>query len=179
MEQGLKLNVKGVDQIFLSFHLITPEFGLKFQVTDNIMFQRWQEKYVLQSKSWWLRCAGSAAKNGSGSGTEERQVQGERNLNASEQREIQRISTMQISQAASARGNECADPNMYPNFDCLLQYAINSCIKPSDLPLLSVAAILSLSVCGSLLLCVLLPTFCELCLVKALRIISNCIFPAK
>jgi hypothetical protein len=40
MEQGLKLNVKGVDQIFLSFHLITLEFGLKFQVTDNIMFQR-------------------------------------------------------------------------------------------------------------------------------------------
>jgi hypothetical protein len=52
---------------------------------------------------------------------------------------------MQISQAASARGNECADPNMYPNFYCFLQYAINSCIKASDLPLLSVAAILSLS----------------------------------
>jgi len=34
---------------------------------------------------------------------------------------------------------------MYPNFYCFLQYAINSCIKASDLPLLSVAAILSLS----------------------------------
>jgi hypothetical protein len=52
--------------------------------------------------------------SGSGSGTEERQVQGETNLNTSEQREIQRISTMRISKVASSRGNEPTDPNMYP-----------------------------------------------------------------
>ncbi|GLT72442.1 hypothetical protein SLA2020_443770 [Shorea laevis] len=60
----------------------------------------------------WSEISGSAAKSGSGGGTEERPVQGERNLNASEQREIQRISAMKISQAASARGNEHADPNI-------------------------------------------------------------------
>ncbi|XP_059439240.1 uncharacterized protein LOC132171847 [Corylus avellana] len=60
----------------------------------------------------WSEISGSAAKSGGGSGTGERQVQGERNLNASEQREIQRISTMQISQAACARGNEHANPNI-------------------------------------------------------------------
>ncbi|KAF5454079.1 hypothetical protein F2P56_023771 [Juglans regia] len=57
----------------------------------------------------WSELSGSAARSGSGS--EERQFQGERNLNASEQREIQRISTMQISKPASGRGNEPADPN--------------------------------------------------------------------
>ncbi|KAK7842003.1 cell cycle checkpoint control protein rad9a [Quercus suber] len=58
---------------------------------------------------------GSAAKSGSGSGigTEERQVQGETNLNANQQREMQRISTMQISKAASTRENEPADPNIF------------------------------------------------------------------
>jgi hypothetical protein len=50
MEQGLKLNVKGVDQIYLSFHLITPEFGLKFQVTVHIMFQ-WSEESMFHSQS--------------------------------------------------------------------------------------------------------------------------------
>ncbi|KAK9292196.1 hypothetical protein L1049_020158 [Liquidambar formosana] len=51
----------------------------------------------------WSELSGSVAK--SGSGVEERQVQGEGNLNASEHREIQRISTIQISKAGSAGGN--------------------------------------------------------------------------
>lgn len=50
MEQGLKLNMKGADQIFLSFHLITPEFGLKFQVTVHIMFQ-WCKENMFCSQS--------------------------------------------------------------------------------------------------------------------------------
>ncbi|KAM4108275.1 hypothetical protein ACB094_03G033200 [Castanea mollissima] len=63
----------------------------------------------------WSDLSGSAAKSGSGSGigTEERQVQGETNLNANQQREMQRISTMQISKAASTRENEPADPNIF------------------------------------------------------------------
>ncbi|GMY21612.1 cell cycle checkpoint control protein RAD9A isoform X2 [Fagus crenata] len=60
----------------------------------------------------WSELSGSAGKSGSGSGTEERQVQGETNLNTSEQREIQRISTMRISKVASTRGNEPTDPNI-------------------------------------------------------------------
>ncbi|XVF41876.1 hypothetical protein PTKIN_Ptkin01aG0315900 [Pterospermum kingtungense] len=43
----------------------------------------------------WSDLSGSAAK--SSSGVEERQVQGQRNLNATEQRDIQRISMMQIT----------------------------------------------------------------------------------
>uniref|UniRef100_A0A2N9I5X9 Uncharacterized protein n=1 Tax=Fagus sylvatica TaxID=28930 RepID=A0A2N9I5X9_FAGSY len=64
----------------------------------------------------WSELSGSSGKSGSGSGsgsgTEERQVQGETNLNTSEQREIQRISTMRISKVASTRGNEPTDPNI-------------------------------------------------------------------
>lgn len=87
-------------------------------------------EYVLHSNSWWLRCAGSAAKSGSGSGigTEERQVQGETNLNANQQREMQRISTMQISKAASTRENEPADPNMYPTV-CFSMSSIQVCVS--------------------------------------------------
>ncbi|XP_044481700.1 cell cycle checkpoint control protein RAD9A isoform X2 [Mangifera indica] len=46
----------------------------------------------------------------SGSGAEGRQVQGERNVGASEQREIQRISTIQISKDAPIRENVAAGP---------------------------------------------------------------------
>ncbi|KAJ9681869.1 hypothetical protein PVL29_017979 [Vitis rotundifolia] len=51
----------------------------------------------------WSDLSGSAAK--SGSGAEGRHVQDERNPSAAEQREIQRISTIQISKARSAGGN--------------------------------------------------------------------------
>ena len=81
-------------------------------------------EYVLHSSSWRLWCAGHVAK--SGTGTEERQVQGKRNLNASEQKEIKGFITMKISKAAFARGIEPTDYTMYPNSHCLLQYAINS-----------------------------------------------------
>ncbi|KAH7574682.1 hypothetical protein ACOSP7_008920 [Xanthoceras sorbifolium] len=56
----------------------------------------------------WSELSGSAAR--SGSGAEERQVQVETNMNAGEHREIQRISTMQISKDTSARENAAADP---------------------------------------------------------------------
>ncbi|XP_057962957.1 uncharacterized protein LOC131154293 isoform X2 [Malania oleifera] len=51
----------------------------------------------------WSELSGSAAK--SNSGAEGRQVRGERNPTAVAQGEIERISTMQISKAGSARGN--------------------------------------------------------------------------
>lgn len=51
----------------------------------------------------WSDLSGSAAK--SGSGAEGRHVQDKRNPSAAEQREIQRISTIQISKARSAGGN--------------------------------------------------------------------------
>ncbi|KAA8545175.1 hypothetical protein F0562_019936 [Nyssa sinensis] len=57
----------------------------------------------------WSELSGSAAKNGSGA--EERQVQGERNENDNEQREIQRISTMHISKTRSVGENVLGDPN--------------------------------------------------------------------
>ncbi|KAJ4842291.1 hypothetical protein Tsubulata_028856 [Turnera subulata] len=50
----------------------------------------------------WSDLSGSAAR--SGSGVEERQPQGERTLNESGQREIERISTMRISKDAGAGG---------------------------------------------------------------------------
>lgn len=52
----------------------------------------------------FLFCAGSGAR--SGSGAEAGQAQGERNLSANGQREIQRMSTMHISNPACARENE-------------------------------------------------------------------------
>ncbi|KAK6228990.1 hypothetical protein SCA6_017941 [Theobroma cacao] len=57
----------------------------------------------------WSDLSGSAAK--SGSGVEERQVQKQQNLNASEQRDIQRISLMQITKAAPIRESVPAGPN--------------------------------------------------------------------
>ncbi|KAK6228986.1 hypothetical protein SCA6_017937 [Theobroma cacao] len=54
---------------------------------------------------------GSAAK--SGSGVEERQVQKLQNLNASEQRDIQRISMMQITKAAPIRETVPTGPNFF------------------------------------------------------------------
>ncbi|XVF31376.1 hypothetical protein REPUB_Repub16aG0140600 [Reevesia pubescens] len=56
----------------------------------------------------WSDLSGSAAK--SSSGVEERQVQGQRNLNASEQRDIQRISMMQITKDAPIRERVPAAP---------------------------------------------------------------------
>ncbi|XP_034705926.1 cell cycle checkpoint control protein RAD9A [Vitis riparia] len=57
----------------------------------------------------WSDLSGSAAK--SGSGAEGRHVQDERNPSAAEQREIQRISTIQISKARSSGGNVPGDSN--------------------------------------------------------------------
>ncbi|RVW97817.1 Cell cycle checkpoint control protein RAD9A [Vitis vinifera] len=59
----------------------------------------------------WSDLSGSAAK--SGSGAEGRHVQDERNPSAAEQREIQRISTIQISKARSAGGNVPGGSNPY------------------------------------------------------------------
>ncbi|KAM5561178.1 cell cycle checkpoint control protein RAD9A [Rosa sericea] len=59
----------------------------------------------------WSDLTGSGAKNGSGA--EIGQVQGERDLNASAQRDIQRFNTMHISKAASARGNEPVGLNIF------------------------------------------------------------------
>lgn len=58
----------------------------------------------------WSELSGSAAR--SGSGTEARQAPGERDLNANEQREIQRISTMHISKDTSARENLAVNPSL-------------------------------------------------------------------
>ncbi|KAJ9180259.1 hypothetical protein P3X46_008527 [Hevea brasiliensis] len=60
----------------------------------------------------WSELSGSAAR--SGSGADGRQAQGERNLNATEQREIQRISMIQISKDACAQVNEPAGPRCHP-----------------------------------------------------------------
>jgi hypothetical protein len=43
-------------------------------------------------------------------------------LNANEQREIQRISTMHISKDTSTRENVAVNPSLYPNCYCLFQY---------------------------------------------------------
>ncbi|XWS42381.1 hypothetical protein CRYUN_Cryun16bG0009800 [Craigia yunnanensis] len=56
----------------------------------------------------WSNLSGNAAK--SSSGVEERQVQGQRNLKASEQRDIQRISMMQITKDALIRKSVPAAP---------------------------------------------------------------------
>lgn len=50
----------------------------------------------------------------SGSGVEERHVQGERNPNTNEQREIQRISAMHISATGPGGGNVPNGKNLYP-----------------------------------------------------------------
>ncbi|KAJ0013605.1 hypothetical protein Pint_19799 [Pistacia integerrima] len=63
----------------------------------------------------WSELSGSAAR--SGSGAEGRHVQRERNVGASEQREIQRISRVQISKDASTRENVAAGPTLYPKCD--------------------------------------------------------------
>lgn len=60
----------------------------------------------------WSELSGSAARSGSGGGTEARQAPGERDLNANEQREIQRISTMHISKDTSARENLAVNPSL-------------------------------------------------------------------
>lgn len=54
---------------------------------------------------------GSAPRSGNGA---EGQVQGERNLSSSEQMEIQRISTIQISKAGCAQANNPVDRARYP-----------------------------------------------------------------
>ncbi|EOY11496.1 Cell cycle checkpoint control protein family isoform 5 [Theobroma cacao] len=59
----------------------------------------------------WSDLSGSAAK--SGSGVEERQVQKQQNLNASEQRDIQRISMMNITKDAPIRESVPAAPNLH------------------------------------------------------------------
>ncbi|KAJ6762684.1 CELL CYCLE CHECKPOINT CONTROL PROTEIN [Salix purpurea] len=58
----------------------------------------------------WSELSGSAAR--SGSGAEARQDPGERDLNANEQREIQRISTMHISKDTSARETVAVNPSL-------------------------------------------------------------------
>lgn len=94
----------------LSIHLIIQECGLILQVT---IFQCFNSDNIAHCNCLNCHtCAGSGAK--SGSGAEAGQVQGERNLNASEQRDIQRFSTMHISKAASAARNEPVGLNMYP-----------------------------------------------------------------
>ncbi|XP_062084813.1 uncharacterized protein LOC133790969 [Humulus lupulus] len=59
----------------------------------------------------WSDLSGSAARNGNGN--EGRQVREEQNSNASEQREITRISAMHISKSASDRENEPVNPNAF------------------------------------------------------------------
>ncbi|XP_021282480.1 cell cycle checkpoint control protein RAD9A isoform X2 [Herrania umbratica] len=59
----------------------------------------------------WSDLSGSAAK--SGSGGEERQVQKQQNLNASEQRDIQRISMMHITKDAPFRESVPTAPNLH------------------------------------------------------------------
>lgn len=56
--------------------------------------------------------SGSAARNGSG--VEERQGQVDTNINSGEQREIQRISRMQISKNTSAREKTAGGSTLYP-----------------------------------------------------------------
>ncbi|KAJ4838816.1 hypothetical protein Tsubulata_032853 [Turnera subulata] len=66
----------------------------------------------------WSDLSGSAAR--SGSGVEERQPQGERTLNESGQREIERISTMRISKDAGA-GGTVPEARLYPKCHFLLK----------------------------------------------------------
>lgn len=108
MAWGQKRSIKG--QMSLSIHLITQECGLILQVTSFRCCNSDNKLHVHCLKS--LSCAGSGAKNSSGA--ELGQVQGERDLNASAQRDIQRFNTMHISKAASAGGNEPDGINMYP-----------------------------------------------------------------
>jgi len=81
--------------------------------------------YMCTCKSYILSLhEGSAARSGGGGGggAEARQAPGERDLNANEQWEIQRISTMHISKDTSARENVAVNPSLYPNCYCLFQY---------------------------------------------------------
>ncbi|KAJ6380280.1 hypothetical protein OIU76_016856 [Salix suchowensis] len=70
--------------MYLNIHLITPEFGLNFQEVQ-------QEVVVVLKQG---------------------RIQGERDLNANEQREIQRISTMHISKDTSARETVAVNPSL-------------------------------------------------------------------
>nr|CAN60819.1 hypothetical protein VITISV_033222 [Vitis vinifera] len=72
----------------------------------------------------WSDLSGSAAK--SGSGAEGMHVQDERNPSAAEQREIQRISTIQISKARSAGGNVPGGSNPYPKLSHLHEHVVCS-----------------------------------------------------
>ncbi|KAH9689417.1 cell cycle checkpoint control protein family [Citrus sinensis] len=60
----------------------------------------------------WSELSGSAVR--SGSGAEERQANGQRNMNGSAQRVIQKTSTMHISKNTSARENGSEAPTSYP-----------------------------------------------------------------
>ncbi|KAK6231044.1 hypothetical protein QUC31_002562 [Theobroma cacao] len=79
--------------------LMAPKFGL-----DDGSGSNFYATLVLATMR-------SAAK--SGSGVEERQVQKLQNLNASEQRDIQRISMMQITKAAPIRETVPTGPNFF------------------------------------------------------------------
>ena len=94
----------------LSIHLITQECGLILQVSPFWCSNSDNKLHFHCLKS--CTCAESGARNGSGG--EAGQVQGERELNASAQRDIQRFNTMHISKAAAAGGNEPVGLNMYP-----------------------------------------------------------------
>ncbi|CAK7340651.1 unnamed protein product [Dovyalis caffra] len=104
--------------------LVTTEYG---QAADETRTQGQQERCRVNVSEHpsdhtriWSEISGSAAR--SGSGAEARQAPGERDLNANEQREIQRISTMQISKDMSARENVVVDSSLYPNCYCLFLY---------------------------------------------------------
>ena len=106
---------------------------------------------------------GSAAR--SGSGAEERHVQAETNMNASEHREIQRISTMQISKDTSARENAAAGPTSYPKYD-FISLSLYPCFSMSVCPCMHVCVYLSLlesvlcTLCTPVCLC-LCPLYLE------------------
>lgn len=95
-----------------------------------------------------MLCAGSATRTGNG--IEGRQVPEERNSNASEQREITRISEMHISKPAPDKENEAVNPNMYP--ECTVCYNIQS--SPSVyIMLMQVSCYLpNLTICFNILL---------------------------
>ena len=111
----------GPQQISLGIHLITQEFGLIFQV--NISFDVLTGRRFCSATD--LRLPSAASANRNGNATEGRQVQEERSLNAFEQREITRISAMNISNAGPSTEHEPVNPNRYPASYCLLQYSIS------------------------------------------------------
>jgi len=89
-----------------SFHLITPEFGRTSQVVSIFGL----DNFLLIKILILFHFAASAFK--SITPQAERQAQGETVLNGDGGREIQRISTMQISR--SGAGNNPIDSNLYP-----------------------------------------------------------------